>query len=102
MKMAPSCCREIMSKRRWKFVKKNIKSDARAGLEQIQVPVLAIFGAEDRNVDIADSVRVYEEALEVAGNEDVTIRIYKGADHNLIPIPDRNKPERELSGFGQN
>jgi uncharacterized protein len=100
MKMAPSCCREIMSERRWKFVKKNINSDARAGLETVQVPVLAIFGGEDRNVDIIDSVRVYEEALKVAGNEDVTIRVYKGADHNLIPIPDMNKPEHELSGFG--
>lgn len=81
---APPCCNELLPRDRWRFVKLNIASDARAGLQHVRVPVLAIFGAQDRNVDFSESAEVYAQELVVAGNNDVTIRVFENADHSLL------------------
>jgi dipeptidyl aminopeptidase/acylaminoacyl peptidase len=44
---------------RWNFIRKNYRSDARADLETVDVPVLLILGGHDVNVDVADTERVY-------------------------------------------
>jgi uncharacterized protein len=54
-------------------------------LEQLRCPVLLIFGERDTLVDIQESIRVYQAALQQAGNPDVTIRVFAGADHCLFP-----------------
>lgn len=52
-------------------------------LERIACPVLATFGEADRLVPVVESVRVFEQAFAKAGNTDVTIRVYPGADHRI-------------------
>jgi len=53
-------------------------------LERTTCPVLAIFGAKDRNVDAAASAQVYKKALQQAGNRDVTIKTFADADHAIF------------------
>lgn len=69
----------------WGFLVVNAQRpyDPVAALEQVRSPVLANFGELDRLVPVAESVRIFEEALAKAGNADVTIRVYPGADHRI-------------------
>lgn len=73
-----------MPPQRWAFAKRNLKSDATPFLSRIAVPVLAVFGARDLNVDVQQSVSIYKEALTGAGNTDVTIKVFPDADHSLL------------------
>lgn len=56
--------------------------------EQIKVPVLILFGELDDVVPIHDSANRLEAALEHAGNKDVTIRIFPGANHSIEGAPE--------------
>jgi pimeloyl-ACP methyl ester carboxylesterase len=53
-------------------------------LQNLRVPILAIYGASDTRV-LADrnAVRM-RSALRLAGNRDVTVRIFPGADHDIL------------------
>jgi dipeptidyl aminopeptidase/acylaminoacyl peptidase len=52
-------------------------------LERVRCPVLAIFGALDRQIPAHKSARVFQQALRRAGNPDVTIRMFPNADHGI-------------------
>ncbi len=69
----------------WGFLVRNFAHpyDPAAALERIACPVLAIFGERDSLVPVGESVRIFRDALGKAGNEDVTIRIFPGADHRI-------------------
>jgi pimeloyl-ACP methyl ester carboxylesterase len=54
-------------------------------LETITCPVLTVFGERDTIVDGKQSAQVYAASLKKAGNADVTIKIFPGADHALFP-----------------
>jgi pimeloyl-ACP methyl ester carboxylesterase len=51
--------------------------------EQVHVPVLLIYGEQDRNTPVAPSLAGITEALQKAGNADYTPIIIPGAAHNL-------------------
>jgi dipeptidyl aminopeptidase/acylaminoacyl peptidase len=64
--------------------------------ERIKIPVLAFWGERDTVVPAEPSAERIRAALNRAGNEDVTIRIIPGADHNLIREPNpENMPAPE-------
>lgn len=86
MNKAPACCRDTMSADRWTFVKTNFQSDARADLQKVDVPVLALFGDKDLNVDYAQSASVYRDILTQTPGAD-RIVILADADHSLLPAP---------------
>ena len=50
---------------------------------KIRVPVLLLYGAEDQRVPAAESAARIVGALRRAGNADVTVRIFPGADHTF-------------------
>ena len=50
---------------------------------RVRVPVLLLYGAEDQRVPAAASAERIAAALRGAGNSDVTIRLYPGADHTF-------------------
>ena len=56
----------------------------KAVLEKVTCPVLAVFGDCDIYVPVEDSISVFEEALNKAGNNDYTIKIFSGANHILM------------------
>ncbi len=58
--------------------------DARPFLEQITCPALALYGENDKDVPPFESARIYQDALEVAGNSDVTVGVFPNAEHPLI------------------
>jgi dienelactone hydrolase len=53
-------------------------------LESIAIPVLAIFGDRDRNIDAIEDARLYEKALTKAGNRNFQVELYHNADHSLF------------------
>lgn len=69
----------------WGFLIRNLTQpyDPSDALERISCPVLAIFGERDSLVPVDDSVRIFQDALDKAGNEDITIRVFPEADHRI-------------------
>ncbi len=53
-------------------------------LENLQSPLLAIYGTEDIQVDWKLGSKAYEEVPRAAGNSDVTVILFDGADHTLM------------------
>jgi pimeloyl-ACP methyl ester carboxylesterase len=78
--------------------------DPSATLQKVRTPTLAIFGALDRNVDVAHAPALFKSAFAHAGMDDFTIHIYKDAGHTLKVSAtgfDNEQPERLPSGYPQ-
>ncbi len=58
-------------------------------LEDLRSPLLAIYGSKDILVDWKLGSSAYEKVSRLAGNPDVTIELFEGADHTLMQ-PDRD------------
>jgi alpha-beta hydrolase superfamily lysophospholipase len=69
---------------RYGFIAKNWAVDAESDLAKIDIPVLAVFGKEDLNVDIADSISLYKKAFEGSSSKLLTIKEFEGATHGLM------------------
>jgi hypothetical protein len=54
-------------------------------IEQVRIPVLAIWGERDTKIDPLRAAHAYRDALEQAGNPNYRIEVFPGADHNLVP-----------------
>ena len=93
---APSCCRSAMSQARWIFAKTNFRSDATAALRHVDIPVLALFGDRDLNVDAMQSAATYRDILGQTPGE-VRVVTLKNADHSLLPA---SRDRLVTSGFG--
>lgn len=50
---------------------------------RVRVPVLLIYGADDRRVPATQSAERIAAALRRAGNTDVTVQIHPRADHTF-------------------
>jgi dienelactone hydrolase len=50
---------------------------------RVRVPVLLFYGSDDQRVPADESAGRIAAALRTAGNSDVTVRIYPGADHTF-------------------
>ena len=49
----------------------------------ISQPILLVFGAADASVPAHESARLIERALQEAGHQNYTIRVFPGADHAI-------------------
>lgn len=56
-------------------------------LEQVQQPVLALYGAKDRIEPPVESARILRNALERGGNDQYEIRFFPNAEHGLRSSP---------------
>jgi pimeloyl-ACP methyl ester carboxylesterase len=54
-------------------------------LEQLRIPVLAIFGDKDSNTDPMQGAYAWRKALEKAGNRDFRVELLPGVDHLVAP-----------------
>lgn len=77
----------LLTRDRYEFAKLNYLSDAREGLKTVGSPFLAVFGAKDLNVDVAESAAVYQEILASSGHPDFTIKTFPNAQHSLLKAP---------------
>ncbi len=75
---------EIHSWLRWR----NLDLDPVRYWQQIKVPALVMFGELDDVVPVQTSAERIADALKVAGNRDVTIKIFPKANHTIQPAPD--------------
>ncbi len=53
-------------------------------LRELRQPVLAIYGDRDVLVDWRESAEIYKESLRFGGNKDLTVKVFRNADHNLF------------------
>jgi pimeloyl-ACP methyl ester carboxylesterase len=76
--------------------------DPRPLWEHTTIPVLAIFGAEDKSTPTDESVRRIDLALQKSGNRDHVIKVFPKADHAMLvsaPGADRADWQRPVSGW---
>ncbi len=76
--------------------------DPRATLTRVTTPTLALYGANDRKLDSADSYTHMREFLERSGNRDVTVVMFPRAGHALEVSADgydADPPERFAPGY---
>jgi pimeloyl-ACP methyl ester carboxylesterase len=69
----------------WSLLAALIDYDPRPSLERIRVPLLAVFGADDRVVPVERSVTVYRETVRP---DLLTVAVFPGADHR-VQVGDR-------------
>ncbi|WDD92610.1 alpha/beta hydrolase [Burkholderia sp. FERM BP-3421] len=74
--------RPDIAPRRFRFITLNYAEDATSALATMQGPVLALWGAWDRNVDPIDEANAYRRAF--AGHPDHLAEIAPGATHALL------------------
>ena len=53
-------------------------------IEQVRIPVLAIFGDQDRQIDPLQGAYAYHIALEQAGNAKSRVELFAGANHAIL------------------
>ena len=53
-------------------------------IEHTTIPVLALFGENDTQIDPVQGAEAYREALERAGNPNFRVELVPGTDHNII------------------
>jgi pimeloyl-ACP methyl ester carboxylesterase len=53
-------------------------------IEQTTIPILAVFGGKDTQVDPVQGKEAYESALQKAGNTDYRVELIQGTDHNIL------------------
>lgn len=68
----------------WEFWRLIRDYDPVPVMEKVTCPVLAVFGAKDTFLPAEKSARIWQAALEKAGNNDATIRVFQNGDHSLI------------------
>lgn len=67
----------------WQWYRTKMDYDPVAMLEQVRVPVLAIWGERDELVPVSQSRAAVEQAFARGGNRNVTYRVFAEADHSL-------------------
>jgi len=82
---------ELMDKERWQFVVKNYQTDITNDLKKVFCPTLALFGAEDENVDTKESVGVFTKIFKEKGNRNYRAVFFDNADHALLNISEKGK-----------
>lgn len=67
----------------WESTRLTTHFDPALVLRKIKCPTLLMFGALDPNYPVQKSADIMARALNEAGNKDVTIKIFPGANHSL-------------------
>ncbi len=73
-----------------------LEFDPRTVLHQVNVPVLALNGEKDLQVDPSQNLPEIEKALKKAGNKDVTLREFPGLNH-LFQKAETGSPQEYYS-----
>jgi dienelactone hydrolase len=59
--------------------------------QKIKIPVLAVWGSDDRLIPALKSKELIEEALKTAENKDYNLKIFPGANHSIRLSSDKEK-----------
>jgi uncharacterized protein len=69
-------------------------------IEQVKIPILAIYGEVDRQIDPLQGAYAYRKALEKAGNPHSRVEVFSNADHG-IAVSETGCPDEELQRLTQ-
>ena len=69
-------------------------------IEQTGIPVLAIFGDRDRQIDPLQGAHAYQKALEHSGNPWSRVKLFPNANHG-ITISETGCPDQDSQWFDQ-
>ncbi|OAZ10471.1 hypothetical protein TH4_09610 [Thalassospira tepidiphila MCCC 1A03514] len=72
-----------MASDRYEFVKRNITSDAKADLAQLETPTLAMWGRDDLNVDARSDADIYRDIL-IDQHPENEVVVIPDATHGLL------------------
>ncbi|MEL7214241.1 MAG: alpha/beta fold hydrolase [Pseudomonadota bacterium] len=72
-----------LTEARWAFIQRNRTADARTDLGNIQQPLLALWGADDLNVDARTDAAIYRATIQ-APHPDTEIALVPSATHGLL------------------
>jgi hypothetical protein len=78
-----------MSPDRWRFIHQNRHANSRQALTELDLPLLAFWGAEDLNVDPNRNAAVFRDILG-ARDTPTRIRIVPATTHGLLKAPAYN------------
>lgn len=78
-----------MSPDRWRFIRQNRGVDSRQALSLLDLPLLALWGSEDLNVDPTRNAAILEEILD-RQDAPTRISILPDATHGLLKAPAYN------------
>jgi uncharacterized protein len=77
----------------------DVENTPMAALEKVHQPLLAVFAEHDRSTPPGESMRLFRQALDRGGNTAYTLRMIRGADHNLRrSTAGFDEPESQASG----
>jgi len=74
----------VLTENRFNFIKLNWQNDARKNIKYIKTPTLAVFGRDDQNVNISNTIKVYKEEFLKAKNNNLKIKVFNEAQHSLL------------------
>lgn len=74
---------ESISLDRWQFIRTNRNEDARGMLDKLDLPLLALWGTEDLNVDAEGDAAIYRELM-ADRNVRTQIMVWPKATHSLL------------------
>lgn len=74
------------------WMREFLTHDPAADWRRIRVPVLAVFGDLDTQVDAAQNLPAMETALRGAGNRDIEMVVLPGANHTFQPHAQTGSP----------
>ena len=81
------------------FLRGILDYDPLPTLRQLRCPLLAVFGADDDLVPVADSVRLIEGVLAESAHPDYTVVVFPGADHGIRPVSATGSGQPRAAGF---
>lgn len=84
----------------FEFAQRDPFASPQPSIIKMQCPVLAIFGDRDNIVDFRESSAVYQRLLAQADNRDVTVQIFRDADHMLFKTERGSEAEMTHSFSG--
>lgn len=82
----PTTTRTPEIERWWTWLGRNLGYDSYDALQSVTVPVLWVLAEKDWNLDSQASAPRIREALELAGNTDVTVRVLPDAGHTGLLV----------------
>ncbi|GAA0351291.1 hypothetical protein GCM10009092_14590 [Bowmanella denitrificans] len=74
---------KLLDKSRYDFVRVNWQSDASQDLKALHLPVLAVFGQADLNVDINNSQTTYADIFSALPAQCYQAKVYPQATHSM-------------------
>ena len=74
------------------WITQEMNYDPVIALRRLKVPILFLFGEDDRLVPVDDSVQIIRDTLTMTHHPDFTIRTFPGADHAMqVRDPDGSR-----------